>query len=139
MRVLAGPFPGKLKPVATCAMVSGMAKSQSMRVYVHKEPIMPNPIPQTVPISELRRQQDKILKMAESAPVVLMSRSEPAGVLVSPQEWNQIVNRLRQLEAIHEARHNLARNEADNSWVSSAEMRRRMQNRGVDVGSLVRP
>ena len=70
---------------------------------------MPNPIPQTVPISELRRQQDKILRMAEAAPVILMSRSEPAGVLVSPQEWNQIVERLRQLEALQEARRNMPR------------------------------
>lgn len=100
---------------------------------------MPNPIPQTMPISELRRQQDKILKMAESAPVVLMSRSEPAGVLVSPQEWNRIVNRLKQLEALQEARSNIARNDANNSWVSSAEMRKRMQEKGLDVGSLVRP
>ena len=100
---------------------------------------MPNPIPQTVPISELRRQQDKILKMAESAPVVLMSRSEPAAVLVSPQEWNQIVNRLKQLEALHEARRNIAQNDANHSWVSSGEMRKIMQKRGVDVGSLVRP
>ena len=87
---------------------------------------MPDPIPQTVPISELRRQQDKILKMAEAAPVVLMSRSEPAGVLVSPQEWNQIVNRLRQLEALQEARRNIAQNNAKQSWVSSAEIRERM-------------
>lgn len=100
---------------------------------------MPSPIPQTVPISELRRQQDKILKMAESAPVVLMSRSEPAGVLVSPQEWNRIVNRLRQLEILQEARSNVAKNDANNTWVSSEEMRRKMQDRGVDVGSLVRP
>ncbi len=99
---------------------------------------MPNPIPQTVPISELRRQQDKILKMAEAAPVVLMSRSEPAGVLVSPQEWNQIVSRLRQLEALQEARRNIVQNDAEQSWVSSAEMRERMRTRGVDVGSLVR-
>jgi prevent-host-death family protein len=94
---------------------------------------MPNPLPQTVPISELRRQQDKILKMAESAPVVLMSRSEPAGVLVSPQEWNRIVNRLRQLEVLQEARSNIARNEANNSWVSSEVMRRRMQEKGLDI------
>ena len=100
---------------------------------------MPNPIPQTIPISELRRQQDKILKMAESAPVVLMSRSEPAGVLVSPQEWNRIVNRLKQLEVLQEARSNIAKNDANNGWVSGEEMRRRMQDRGVDVGSMVRP
>ena len=100
---------------------------------------MPNPIPQTAPISALRRQQDKILKMAESAPVVLMSRSEPAAVLVSPQEWNQIVERLRLLDALGEARRNIAQNNASQSWVSSAEMRKRMQEQGVDVGSLVRP
>lgn len=29
---------------------------------------MPSPIPQTAPISALRRQQDKILKMTETAP-----------------------------------------------------------------------
>jgi prevent-host-death family protein len=88
---------------------------------------MPNPIPQTVPISELRRHQDKILKMAESAPVVLMSRSEPAGVLVSPQEWNQLVTRLKHLEALQEARHNIATNDANQTWVPSAEMHKRMQ------------
>jgi prevent-host-death family protein len=87
---------------------------------------MPYPIPQTVPISDLRRQQDKILKMAESAPVVLMSRSEPAGVLVSPQEWNHIIKRLKYLEVAQEARHNLATNNANQTWVSSAEMRQRM-------------
>src|SRR5688572_11927723 len=100
---------------------------------------MPNPVPQTVPISDLRRQQDKILKMTESAPVVLMSRSEPAGVLVSPQEWNYIINRLRHLEALQEARHNIATNDANQTWVPSTEMRKRMQKRGVNVGSLVRP
>ena len=100
---------------------------------------MPNPIPQTVPISDLRRQQAKILKMAESAPVVLISHSEPAGVLVSPQEWNHIMKRLRHLEALHEARHNIATNDTYQTWVSSAEMRKIMQARGVDVGSLVRP
>ena len=100
---------------------------------------MPHPVPQTVPISNLRRQQDKILKMTESAPVVLMSRSEPAGVLVSPQEWNYIVNRLRYLEAMQEARHNIAANNMNQAWVSSTEMRQRMQKRGVNVGSLVRP
>ncbi|GIK71948.1 MAG: hypothetical protein BroJett021_09360 [Chloroflexota bacterium] len=100
---------------------------------------MPNPIPQTAPISALRRDQDKILKMAEIAPVVLMSRSEPAAVLVSPQEWNQIVERLRVLDALREARRNIAQNNANQSWVSSTEMRQKMRDRGVDVGSLVRP
>ena len=68
-----------------------------------------------------------------------MSHSEPAAVLVSPQEWNQIVNRLRQLEAIHEARRNIAQADMNRSWAFDAEMRDRMQNRGVDVGRIVRP
>jgi PHD/YefM family antitoxin component YafN of YafNO toxin-antitoxin module len=88
---------------------------------------MPHSIPQTVPISDLRRQQDKILKMTETAPVVLMSHREPAGVLVSPQEWNYIVNRLRHLEALQEARHDIAMNDANQTWVSSAEMRKRLR------------
>ena len=100
---------------------------------------MPYPIPQTVPISDLRRKQDAILKMTESAPVVFMSRSEPAGVLVSPQEWNHLVNRLKHLEAMQEARHNIVTNDSNQTWVSSATMRKRMQKRGVNVGSLVRP
>lgn len=97
-----------------------------------------DPIPQTVPISELRRQQDKILQMAENAPVVLMSRSEPAGVLISPNTWNELVKRLRHLEALQKAQKAVAQNDANQSWVSSAEMRTRMKERGVDVGSLVR-
>jgi PHD/YefM family antitoxin component YafN of YafNO toxin-antitoxin module len=94
---------------------------------MEKESPMPNPIPRTVPISELRRTQDKILKMAESASVILMSRSEPTGVLGSPQEWNHLVTRLKQLEALQEARHHIATNDANQTWVSSAEMRQRMQ------------
>lgn len=58
-----------------------------------------------------------------------MSRSEPAALLVSPQEWNQIVDRLKQLEALHEARRTIAQNDANQSWVFSAEMRTRMQKR----------
>ena len=100
---------------------------------------MSSPMPQTVPLSDLRRQQEKILKMTESAPVVLMSRNEPAGVLVSPQEWNTLMKRLRHLEALEEARQNISTNNINQTWVSSAEMRKIMQARGVDLGSLVRP
>jgi PHD/YefM family antitoxin component YafN of YafNO toxin-antitoxin module len=98
---------------------------------------MPNPIPQTVPIGDLRRQQAKILKMAESAPVVLMSPSTPAGVLVSPQEWNYIINRLRHLEALQEARHNIATNDTNQTWVSSTEMRKRILQRIPTAADLL--
>lgn len=90
---------------------------------------MPYPVPQTIPISDLRRQQDKVLKMTESAPVLLMSRSEPVGVLVAPQEWNYLINRLKHLEALQEAHHNIVNNDANQTWVSSAEMRKRVQKR----------
>jgi hypothetical protein len=58
---------------------------------------------------------------------------------VSPQEWNQIVERLRLLDALHEARRNIAQNNANQSWIFSVEMRQKMQERGIDVGGLVRP
>ena len=49
-----------------------------------------------------------------------------------------LVNRIEHLEAIQEARYNIIQNNANQSWVSSVEMRRRMQARGVAVASLVR-
>lgn len=57
-----------------------------------------NLIPQTAPISELRRRQDEVLARAEKEPVILMSRSTPAGVLISPAQWDAIVKRINLLE-----------------------------------------
>jgi hypothetical protein len=54
--------------------------------------------------------------------------------LVAPDEWNRIAKRLEMLESLLEAQRIEARNDADDSWVTSAEMRERLIRRGVDVG-----
>ena len=56
-----------------------------------------NPLPQTVPISHLRQRQDEILAMAQKGPVLLLSRSKPAAVLLSPSEWNLLAAQIDEL------------------------------------------
>ncbi|MEZ4726986.1 MAG: type II toxin-antitoxin system prevent-host-death family antitoxin [Caldilineaceae bacterium] len=43
----------------------------------------------TAPISDVHLNQKELLKRINDAPVVLMSRSQPAAVLVSVEEWNR--------------------------------------------------
>jgi len=57
-----------------------------------------NALPQAAPISDLRTRQTEILDMAEQEPVVLMSRSKPAAVLLSPTQWDTIAKRMAELE-----------------------------------------
>ena len=57
-----------------------------------------NRLMETRPVSEMNRNPNTILDLLTSGPVVLMQRSMPAGVLVSPKEWNQLFDRLEELE-----------------------------------------
>lgn len=57
-----------------------------------------NRIMETRPVSEMNRNPNAILELLASGPVVLMQRSVPAGVLVSPKEWNSLFDRLEALE-----------------------------------------
>lgn len=57
-----------------------------------------NRIMETRPVSEMNRNPNAILELLASGPVVLMQRSVPAGVLVSPKEWNRLFDRLKELE-----------------------------------------
>lgn len=43
----------------------------------------------TAPISDVHLKQKELLNRVNDAPVVLMSRSQPAAVLVSVEEWNR--------------------------------------------------
>ncbi len=47
-------------------------------------------LPQTAPISDMRNRQNELLDMTENGPVVLLSRSKPAAVLLSPSQWDAI-------------------------------------------------
>jgi len=48
-----------------------------------------NKVMPTAPISDVHLHQKELLKRIDGEPVVLMSRSQPAAVLVSVEEWNQ--------------------------------------------------
>ncbi|HHY55363.1 MAG TPA: type II toxin-antitoxin system Phd/YefM family antitoxin [Chloroflexi bacterium] len=90
---------------------------------------------QTIAANELKNNARRAFALAEKGPVVIISRAKPKAVLVAPDEWNRIARRLEILESLLEAQRIEARNDADDSWVSSIEMRDRLMKRGVDVGS----
>jgi hypothetical protein len=51
------------------------------------------------------------------------------------KELNRIADRIKLLEMLLEAQQVEARNEADQSWITSAELRDRLAKRGVNVES----
>jgi prevent-host-death family protein len=55
-------------------------------------------IPNLFPISELRQRQNKILQLLSDGPVVLTQHGRVSVVLVSPEQWNQMVNDLEDLQ-----------------------------------------
>ena len=54
-------------------------------VYMHK-------MPPTVPISNLRNEQDEILTMMDEQPVVLTPRGKARAALVNIDQWNQLMD-----------------------------------------------
>lgn len=78
---------------------------------------------QTLAAGELKSNTNEAFEMVKKGPVVILSRATPKAVLVAPDEWNRIAKRLQLLEAQLEAQQIEARNDADNSWVSSAEVK----------------
>ena len=89
----------------------------------------------TIAASDLRANTNDAFAMLAEGPIVVTSRAAPKAVLVSVDEWNRIARRLRMLEALVEAQRIEARNEANQSWVTSSELKQRLAQRGVDVGS----
>ena len=61
-----------------------------------------NKVPQTASISRLNTHQSDVLEQMHSAPVLLLSRSTPVGMLVSVNEWNQMAEQLEQLAFLKE-------------------------------------
>ncbi|MEZ4658975.1 MAG: type II toxin-antitoxin system Phd/YefM family antitoxin [Caldilineaceae bacterium] len=66
--------------------------------FCRKERCCMNHIPPMASVSELKNNHLKVLAQSEKAPVVLASRNQPVGVLVSPVHWEQFMNRLEDLE-----------------------------------------
>ena len=92
------------------------------------------PVLPTRPVTDMNRVPGDVLAMLAHNPVVLMQRSQPAAVMVHPDQWNAIAEDLRRFRVIAEARQIEARTEAASAWTSGEEMRRIMAERGVNVG-----
>ena len=56
-----------------------------------------NVIPELVPISGLRTRQNEILDQLAGKPVVLTQHGRAAAVLVSPEQWNLLVEMVEDL------------------------------------------
>lgn len=58
-----------------------------------------HPIPTIVPISDMRIHQNKVLAKAKQGPIILIERgSKPALVVISPDLWNHLVEKIEYLE-----------------------------------------
>ncbi len=57
-----------------------------------------NRLPQTATVSDIRHRHLEVMDKAKDGPVMLSSRGEPVAVIVSPQQWNAIVDRLDDLD-----------------------------------------
>ena len=52
----------------------------------------------TIPASSLRQDQAGIFAKLDSSPVVLTHHGQVAGVLVHPDQWNELIDLLRDLD-----------------------------------------
>lgn len=86
-------------------------------------------VPQTIAADDLHAKPNEAFAMLAGGPVIVLGSAEPKAVLVSVDEWNRIASRLKLLEALLEAQHIEARNDAEQSWVSSSELRQRLAQR----------
>lgn len=59
-----------------------------------------NRLPQFASISELRNNHLAVFAQLTSGPVVLLNRTEPQGILLSPTQWDSLLTRLEDQEAI---------------------------------------
>jgi len=60
-----------------------------------------NALPQISPISDMRVHQAQIIEKARRGPVILVERgSRPALVVISPEQWNALAERMEYLEDV---------------------------------------
>ena len=48
-------------------------------------------VPQIVPVTEMRQHHKQVLEKLHNGPVILAQRSKPTAILVSIEEWDQMV------------------------------------------------
>ena len=76
-----------------------------------------HPVPQIAPVSDMHHKQNQVFAMMEKAPVILAQRSRPRAVLVSIEQWNQMVEELRRTRLLMKAKTVYERNDQSDSWV----------------------
>lgn len=89
-----------------------------------------NQLYQTYGAGDLKTHTAKAFEMAKKGPVVILSRQQPKGVLVDPEQWNAMAARLKMLETIHEARKLEAIANEAGSWVPWEQTKARMKANG---------
>ena len=57
-----------------------------------------NKIIPVMPVSDLRNEQAKVFRQLGETPVLLTQRGRAAGVLVHPEQWNDIIELLEDME-----------------------------------------
>lgn len=87
------PFILRLKPVGFQAkkIVTKLFKKLVRRDVM-------NPIPKTIPVSDLRFNQAELLDNLAAEPVLLTRQGKAAAVLVDPEQWNTLLARLEFLD-----------------------------------------
>lgn len=58
----------------------------------------------TMPVSELRTKQASIIAQLQESPILLTQRGRGAGVLIHPDQWNEIIELLERYETILDVR-----------------------------------
>jgi len=58
-----------------------------------------NRLPQMASVTDLRNDYNALLRRLSEGPIVLSQRSKPAAVLVSPTEWDQTAQLIKELQA----------------------------------------
>ena len=78
-------------------------------------------VPQIESVTGLSRDYKVIFAKLEKGPVFLAQRSKPAAVLLSVRDYEKMVDRLKELELLVEAKRILAEMEADPAKVVPLE------------------
>lgn len=82
-------------------------------------------IVQTESVSGFRTNYDTVLKNLHNGPVFLLQRSNLAAILVSPQEWNAMIERMEYLEdlaAVYKSKWLLATGQETMTRLTETEM-----------------
>ena len=55
-------------------------------------------VPQTVSMNDIKNRTGAVTAKFAKGPVVLMNRATPQAVLVSPQQWNALLDRMDEMQ-----------------------------------------